>query len=96
MDSLIEALSGYIQSEGLNPSWYQLDSIGAMREDVFTGETPNYTLCAKIERILSLGVLRFHKDHIYGRLNPKQLFGKTYMLPLRKVEGFELLSVLMP
>ena len=90
----LDFLNEYALEEGLEGKWYRTDSLEKIKKSIFSKKEPDYNLCALAERIMSSSIVQFHYDHIFGRVDPKVLLGKNYMLPKRKVENFELLSVL--
>lgn len=93
-DRLLNFVNAYALEEGLHGKWYFTDTLEQIKQKVFASGEPDYGILAIAERLMSIGILRLHKDHVFGRVDPKVVLGNNYMLPKRKVENFNLLSVL--
>ena len=93
-DHYLDFLNTYALEEGLEGEWYATDTLAQLKKRMFSSDNPDYSILAIAERIMSTSIVQFHYDHIFGRVNPKDVLGENYMLPRRVVVNFELLSVL--
>ncbi len=74
-----------LEFEGLNPDWYGRSSILEILPKL-SGFLPSdslYRYLAQAECLISLGLIQAHKEHATGCLNPIDLFGKKYGLPIQ-------------
>lgn len=83
-------------NEGLDENWYEIPKIISNLKRL-AGYLPSdslYLLMGQTEYLLSKAITDLHYEHCFGRINPKTLFGETYLLPARKVKQFQLFDVL--
>ena len=76
---------------GLHPRYYYLPVINYYREQLSEMSTADsaYRLLADLEIMCSHAQIDLYQDVASGRTHPKELYGYTYMLPLKKHEDMD-------
>lgn len=100
-DSLEGQLLGFMRdralAEGLDPEFYDLEELDSVFKIIpgLSGDELYQTL-ARGELLLSDNLLSLHSDHVLGRIDPIELFGAYYNLPIDNHPFFHLLDILHP
>lgn len=82
------------ENEGLSSKFYHVDSIDQLLEYLQSNFDSFHEKLAFLEILVSDGLIALHHDRVFGRSNPKEIFGTNYMLPLDTMKDFNLLEPL--
>lgn len=91
--ALIELLFS-AEFDGLNPTFYHANSIKQSLHKLSNDFDSLYKQLAHIEILISDGLIALQHDKVFGRINPLQLFGSNYMLPIDTPNNFDIYAPL--
>lgn len=99
IDSLNHRLTEFLHTksleEGLDPSFYMTEEIQEVIDSLpFRKGEDLYHHLAMAELLVSDNLLKIHKDHVIGRVDPVILYGSYFNLPVDRHEEFQLMDIL--
>lgn len=87
LEAQISEYATIAHNHGFHPHWYHFQWIADDLKRLKSNDSTHWTLLellAECEVAYSESILRLTKDICDGRVNPKKVFGKNYMLPMRE------------
>ena len=86
----------YSQKHGMDTHYYFLPIVDYYRKqiDSMSSSKEAYQILASCELIISNSFIRMYEDVANGRTRPRDVFGKSYLLPLNNIKDLDYVSFL--
>lgn len=86
----------YSQKHGMDTHYYFLPIVDYYRKqiDSMNSSKEAYQILASCELIISNSFIRMYEDIANGRTRPRDVFGKSYLLPLNNIKDLDYVSFL--